>query len=246
MRDSSILVVWQHAASRCRYLIGHLSRTCGVHTFRYETTVPGSLPDARDAGFRLFDEFPEAHGVWRQRDLFATFRRRLPQTWSQEDFVRVGVSPDDGIEFLRLTGGRLPTDTLEFLEVIKAADTYRLRFPVAGWRHYQGESVIDDLTLGTELKLILDSSNPHDPNAIRVLAPSGVHIGFVPAVYSWCLTQSIERGTYRAIVAGVGHVGDPGQRLMVDLEGNQDDLLGSQVVRYVPSRLSQYGEVALK
>ncbi len=241
--DSSVLVVWQHALSRRRYLIGHLSRDSRGHVFTYETTTPGALSEAQAVGFRLFDEFPAPEGEWRQPELFATFLRRVPQTWAAEDYGRLGVEPGDGIEFLRLTGGRLPTDTLEFLEPISAADTYYLRFPVAGWRYYDGEQVMEELVPGAVLGLQLDETNPHDPNAIRVLSPSGVHIGFVPAVYSWCLTQSVRRGSYRATVASLGAADDPGVGVIVDLDGDQGDLLGDQLVRYVPLRLYEYGEV---
>lgn len=242
--DSSVLVVWQHGLSRRRYLIGHLSRDSNGHMFRYETTTPGALNEAQAVGFRRFDEFPDCNGVWRQTDLFATFLRRVPQTWAAEDYRRLGVEPGDGIEFLRVTGGRLPTDTLEFLEPISVGGTYHLRFPVAGWRYYDGERVMEELVPGAVVGLELDATNPYDPNAIRVLSPSGVLIGFVPAVCSWCLTQSVCRRSYRAIVASASaDTHDADVRVMIDLDGGQGDLLGDQLVRYVPLRLSEYGEI---
>ncbi|MDI3299686.1 MAG: HIRAN domain-containing protein, partial [Bacillota bacterium] len=201
-----------------------------------------------EAGFWLLDEFPDPDGEWHCGDLFATFQRRLPQTWTPEEWAHLGVRPEEGIEYLRVTGGRLPTDTMEFLEPISIEDveTYHLRFAVAGWRYYEGERVIGELRPGTRVRLELEEDNRFDVNAIRVLSPSGAHIGYVPAVYGWCLTESVRSGQYRATVAEVGPAEDPAIRLVVELEGQAASLLGDRVVvRAVPERLERYAEVVL-
>lgn len=244
-----VLVVWQHPVTRRRYLIGRLWQEDGSYGFRYEREAPGSLDEAIGAGFRLLDEFPYLDGEWHSHVLFATFRRRIPQTWSSEDWAHLGVRPEDGIEYLRVTGGRLPTDTMEFLEPISIEDVndlYHLRFAVAGWRYYEGERVIGELRPGVPVRLELEEENPFDVNAIRVLSPSGVHIGYVPAVYSWCLTESVRRDQYRARVADVGPAENPAVRLIVELEGRAASLLGDRLaVRAVPERLERYAEVVL-
>lgn len=242
-----VLVVWQNPTSRRRCLIGHLGHDGHEYWFRYERHTPNSLDHARQEGFRLFEEFPNTDGTWRRSVMFATFRRRLPPNWRRNEYLILEVVPGDGIEFLRVTGGRLPTDTLEFLEPIESPTEtqYQLRVPVAGWRYYDGETVIDQLARGTPVRLELDQANQYDINAIRVLSQSRVMLGHVPAVYSWCLVDGVSRDNYEASVLSIGLKEDPAARLRIELRGNAHDLFGQQIVRVVPERLERYGEVVM-
>lgn len=52
-------------------------------------------------------------------------------------------------------------------------------FHIAGFKYYDGLEVFDQLHVGVELELALDTTNFYDPNAIKVLY-QGVHLGYVP------------------------------------------------------------------
>jgi len=79
-----------------------------------------------------------------------------------------------------------------------AESNLRRRFPisfyVAGWYYHQGELVLDTLQLGQVLVLESEPDNPHDPDAIKVLTPEGVHLGYIPMDYSSALSQLLVVG----------------------------------------------------
>lgn len=52
-------------------------------------------------------------------------------------------------------------------------------FHVAGFQHYDGALVFDQLSVGTKLDMVPESDNPHDPNAIE-LRFEGTKLGYVP------------------------------------------------------------------
>lgn len=216
-----LCLVWKNPATRQRYLIGYLSQDEAGYHFRYDLASPRSLKAAVQVGFVLPDAFPDPEGEWHSDRLFPVFARRLPRGERAEGLKEAGVPFDDPIEFLRLTGGRLVNDTLEFLEPIEPgerAGEYSVRFPVAGWRYYEGEAVIDELRPGAKVWLELEPDNPFDPSAIRVLSSSRVHVGYVPAIYSWYLDDAVSRGDYRATVDRLGPKEDPQQRVMVHFQ----------------------------
>lgn len=223
---AELLLVWKHPLTRQRYLIGRLSRHGGRYHFSYVTSGRRSLQEAERAGFRLLDMFPDPYGRRTSPTLFAVFSRRLPGPSGLDALARQGIDAGDPMEVLRVTGGRLPTDTLEFLEPIRTQQEagrreYRVRFPVAGWRYYRGEQAMErgELAAGTLLRLELEPHNEWDPCAIRVVSPSGILLGYVPAVYAWYLDAAVESGQYEARVAAVGPADDPQQRLAVDFRG---------------------------
>ena len=240
---SELLVVWKQPRSRQRYLIGRLSREAGTYCFRYITDHSRSLHEAREAGFQLLDAFPELDGEWRSETLFPAFLRRLPRARHHEVLRKLRIDVEDPLEVLRVTGGRLPTDTLEFLEPIErraeAAEgpTYTVRFPIAGWRYYSGEEAMAELSPGQRLRLELDRQNRFDPNAIRVFSPSGVLLGYVPAIYSTFLDAAVEKGQYKALVAEVGPREDPQRRVVVHFKGAESPL---DRVRLVPEDIDKY------
>lgn len=236
--SQELLLVWKQPISRQRYLIGHLWHDQRGYHFRYELKQPRSLHTALSEGFRLFEPFPTPTGTWSSTGLFPLFRRRLPPAWRNEEIARLGIAPGQAMDFFRMTGGRLPTDTLEFLEPIQENEDgteYTVRFPVAGWRYHQGDTVIDELTVGTQVNLELEPDNEHDPSAIRVLSPSGVLIGYVPAIFAWYLDDVVVEGNYRAVVQEIGCPEDPQVRLTIHFKGYTQ-----LPMRRVPTGLEEY------
>lgn len=241
MVHEELLLVWKQPKTRERYLIGWLSRDQEGYRFEYERLSPRSINDACAKGFRLLESFPEVGGFWRAKLLFPVFRRRLPQKWTLPSLQAQGIHTTEPMELLRVTGGRLPTDTLEFLEPIKTRGDdekgYEVHFPVAGWRYYDGESVVGGLHPGMKLRLELEPENEFDPNAIKILSLSGVHLGYVPAIYAWYLDESVKNGSADATVARVGRKDDVQQRVIVRVKGVTSPLGG---VRLVPKGFMRY------
>jgi len=233
-------VVWKQPLTRQRYLIGRLWRDRAGYHFRYEHDLPRSVKDALEAGFRLLDEFPQLDGQWDSPRLFATFRRRLPPAWRLRDLRQIDLSPERAMEYFRLTGARLSTDTLEFLEPIQeeeATGEFTVRFPIAGWRYYQGDRVVHELTRGARLRLKLETDNPFDPSAIQILSPSGVLLRYVPAIYAWYIDDCVAAQDYEAVVDHIGPREDPQVRVIVRLRGS---LAEAPPVRLIPAGLERY------
>ncbi len=228
-----VLLVWKHPRTRKRYIIGHLWRDRHGFRFGYEQEAPDSVHAAIEAGFRPLAAFPLEEGrQWQSKSLFPIFQRRLPPEWRQGEFTALGLASEDVLGYFRQTGGRLATDTLEFLEPLRENEPggeYVVEFPIAGWRYYRGEEALSDLKPGSALVLQLERENKHDPSAVQVLSDRRYLLGYVPRVYAYYLDEAVERGDYRAEVKRIGAPDDPGLRVIVHLR--------------VPSRLVGYRAV---
>lgn len=220
------LLIWKHPVERSRFVIGRLKRHAAGYTFQNEFDEPYSLTEALASGFTPLDPFGAEKKVFRSDSLFPIFARRLPPEWRREEYTRLGLQEDDDIEYLVKTGGRMAGDTFEFLDSVQAGESsteLRLDFPVAGWRYYDGEKVLDELKPGTSLRLELDKNNEHDSSAIRILSPSGALLGYVPRVYSWYFDDCIEEQRYQSEVKAVGPQSDPQLRMMVCFQLSERD-----------------------
>jgi len=64
---------------------------------------------------------------------------------------------------------------------------------LAGFSHYDGILVAEKLRIGTRLKLIAESDNPYDPDAVAVMY-RGRKIGYVPRAENGRLSQMLNLG----------------------------------------------------
>ncbi|MFA5506899.1 MAG: HIRAN domain-containing protein [Vulcanimicrobiota bacterium] len=219
--DKPLLLIWKHPISRVRYAIGKLWQDEQGYHFSYEFDMPCSVEHAIRDGFRPLDPFPLKRGAWSSGSLFPVFSRRLPPTWRQGEFQKLGLEPEQKLQYLLKTGGRLTGDTFEFLEPMDVAQSeFEIEFPIAGWRYHEGESAIHELTPGTSLTLLLEKDNPHDSSAIKIMSPACVHLGYVPRIYAWHIDRSIDHGDYEAKISRVGPSEDPQVRVIVKLKGH--------------------------
>jgi hypothetical protein len=89
---------------------------------------------------------------------------------------------------------------------------------IAGWQFYQGEQIIDGLNVGQALVLEPEPENPYDlGNAIKIIGPGEIHIGYIPMSYSAGLMQLLRSGDILTaqIVAINPHPISPKQRIKV-------------------------------
>jgi hypothetical protein len=52
-------------------------------------------------------------------------------------------------------------------------------FYIAGFTYWNGLEVFDDLKIGTQLRLEVEPSNGHDPNAVKILYKETM-LGYIP------------------------------------------------------------------
>ena len=65
--------------------------------------------------------------------------------------------------------------------------------PLAGFQFHRGEAVWESLNVGDELKLVRETSNEHDPDAVAVYF-GDEQLGYVPRAENSAISQMLDRG----------------------------------------------------
>ncbi len=90
-----------------------------------------------------------------------------------------------------------------------AADYELERFHIAGFQYHDGPELIDHLEPGTELGLIHELDNPHDPRAVAFHL-GGCHLGYVPRQRNRTISALLDQGApLCARITQVDADGDP-------------------------------------
>ena len=165
-----LLVSWQSPISNRNYFVGVLEKEHGVYKFRY---IEDLVKEAEKEGFTLFIGLKDLNKVYKSNKLFSVFERRLPnrnrnifkkliQEYQLED------SEDVDWEYLRITKGRLATDTLSFLEPIKICqDTLCYQGEVAGWTFTKDNN--REFSKGDQFLLRMEPNNEKDFEAVEII-----------------------------------------------------------------------------
>ena len=69
----------------------------------------------------------------------------------------------------------------------------------AGANYGAWKDQLDDLAFGTVLRAVREPSNEYDRNAIRLDAPDGSKVGYVPAVQAVWLCRMMDLGGYELL-----------------------------------------------
>lgn len=219
-------LVWQNVETRQRYHIGRLVCENNNYTFSYEKSgYRRKLDEVLDNGYRPLLAFPDIDKVYTSQKLFGPFARRLPdrrrpdyQTILQE----LGIARDSTeMEVLRATGGILATDAYEFVPPIvlgESKSTFNVDFFVAGWRYYEGDSVIDSLMKGDVVDFLLDPENNEDSRAVIVMSVNGEKLGYIPAFYSGWMFEIIEKSSnYQAKIESINLHAVPHRKVNISI-----------------------------
>ena len=79
-------------------------------------------------------------------------------------------------------------------------------FYIAGFKHHEGMSIIDELHVGNGLTLEPEPQNPYDPNAIKIYADGGFMLGYIPRAIAKDIKLTKD---YQACIAEVNPSADP-------------------------------------
>lgn len=195
MTENRLLVVWQDNETRLRHIIGELCKSNGFE-FRYATEKAQEL---KSVGFNNLTAFPDIGNVYVSNNLFPAFSSRLPdKRRSDIDIIlsRYDMDSYDEFELLKKSGGKLPIDSLEFVEPIDLLDkNIKRRFYIAGTKYmYNGnEDVVLSLKPQMTLCYQLESENSVDKNAVQILSQGNV-IGYIPSYFSKEVTEAVISG----------------------------------------------------
>src|SRR5699024_9163236 len=212
-----------------------------MYKFRYENEgYHRKLEDALDNGYRPHLAFPDTNKVYTSRELFGPFARRLPDP-RRPDYQHVlkslGLSlRSNEMEVLRATGGILATDSYEFVSpIIVEGNRFYLDFFVAGWRYYDGESVINHLNTGESVELYLYPENPNDHKAVQITTTNGFLLGYIPAFYSGWMFEIIEKNSnFKVSINQIHSQAVPHRKVNITITGevnqfvNIDDVLNDE------------------
>lgn len=194
-----IYLVWKDYKTRLRYIVGELSKN-GKYEFKYKIN---DIDNIIKNGFEPLIAFPNINEVYESYDIFPAFSSRLPDRRRKdvkEILAKYKLEKYDAFELLKKSGGKLPTDSLEFIDPIFLDEANIEReFYVAGVRHHDYCNGKDkDLTFKIEINenLILekDENNEYDRFAVKIMNTENKVLGFVPAFFSKEVCEAIESG----------------------------------------------------
>jgi hypothetical protein len=88
---------------------------------------------------------------------------------------------------------------------------------IAGFQFHEGQAVWQSLAVGNDLRLVRESSNAHDSNAVAVYF--GEHkLGYVPRAENNAVAQMIDRGErLHAKISQLGQSSDPWERVRITI-----------------------------
>lgn len=192
-----IYLVWKDYKTRHRYIVGELSRN-GKYEFKYRDE---DINKAIEKGFEPLIAFPNINEVYENQDIFPAFSSRLPDKRRRdvkEILAKYKLLKYDAFELLKKSGGKLPTDSLEFIDPIFLDETNIEReFHIAGVRYYdycdkENKCARLKLEINEELVLAKDCNNKYDKYAIKVKNKGNKVIGYIPVFFSKEISKAIE------------------------------------------------------
>lgn len=209
-RPFVLWLIWQNERTRQRYHIGNLVHNEDKYVFYYnKIRRRRGLLEAIENGYQPHLAFRDIDKTYISDKLFGPFARRLPDH-RRPDFQEIlrthGLSNDyTEMDLLRVTGGRLATDSYEFVAPIYVYGNYfDFNFYIAGWKYYEGEQIVGQLKIGEKVQFQLEPDNVHDSKAVIVLTSEGRKLGYIPAFYSEFMFQLIKkRGDYEAKIHSI-------------------------------------------
>ena len=75
----------------------------------------------------------------------------------------------------------------------KPANLHYLNFHIAGFSHWEGCLVLEELKVGSRLDLEREANNPHDHNAIA-LYYGDTKLGYIPAAHNEEIAKFLDLG----------------------------------------------------
>ena len=232
--ENKLWLVWKDTNTRERFTIGLLSFQNNMYCFEYlEDEGENNLSKDMEKGFSLLPAFQDVKKKYSSPTLFDTFFNRLPDRKRRDvqQFFTLQKLPMDcsDFEFLRETGGRLPTDTMEFaMPIVADKETeFNINFYVAGVSHYNIENAKAQLIPGTDLKLSLEPNNKFDSHAIEVLTANDIKLGYIPVFYSHVLDLEVKKERCTAEIVSFNSNADYREMLEIRVSGKstQTDII---------------------
>lgn len=199
----SLWLVWQNPQTRTYYHVGTLSYYEGMYeySYTYYSKGEGKIDSALENGYMLHPAFPDPNKIYKSKELFAAFDRRLPSP-DRVDFIAIlsDIGLDENytkMDLLQQTRGRLANDTYSFENPLRVETDGKLHtsFFVHGMRYYNPPELWSKwLEIKGTLQLKREPENNNDPNAVKICTNEGKLLGYVPRFYSKGISALLENG----------------------------------------------------
>ena len=89
--------------------------------------------------------------------------------------------------------------------------------PIAGFQFHRGDSIWPSLDVGEELKLVRESANTHDPDAVAIYFHEEM-LGYVPRAENSAIAQMLDRGeSLEARISKLSTEGDAWERIRITI-----------------------------
>lgn len=89
--------------------------------------------------------------------------------------------------------------------------------PLAGFRHYAGTALWQEMRAGDRLTLVREADNPHDGNAVRI-EWRGQKLGYLPRAENRPVAAAMDGGeTVDARIARLREHRNPWQRILIEV-----------------------------
>ena len=89
--------------------------------------------------------------------------------------------------------------------------------PIAGFQFHRGDAMWPSLIVGQELRLVRESSNTHDPDAVAIYFQEE-QLGYVPRGDNRAIAQMLDRGeSLEARISKLLVDGDPWERIRITI-----------------------------
>lgn len=113
-KNDCIYLFWKNPKTGNKFVVAKLSKD-DKYVFEYVDSVKEALKE----GFMLLIAFDDINKKYISNNLFPTFSSRVPDK-KRKDIKKIlnkyGMNEYDEYELLKLSGGRLPIDNLEFID----------------------------------------------------------------------------------------------------------------------------------
>ncbi len=204
--ERKIYLSWQQYEHERRYIVAELiESSVGQYCFRY---LPGKdLEDAQKLGFQGYPAFPE-FGKEYDQNVIESFSMRLPAR-SRGDFKDLltyweidDTSIISDFDLISITGGRLLTDTFEFIDPHANKRPDKFLTELAGFVYYAEGNHLRNIPVDSILQLEREIDNQWDPYAVKVLYKEK-HVGYIKRLHAGTIAGALDKG--QIVVAKVSN-----------------------------------------
>lgn len=221
-------LLWQNNETRQFYHVGNLEHIGDEYVFSYMLEEgKRKLKEAMENGYRPHLSFPDIQREYKSSQLFGAFARRTPDS-KRPDYKAIlndlGLPQDSTVmDLLRATGGRLMTDSYEFLAPLhfELDGSFSVDFFIRGLRYYDWDNICHQLVVGDELKLECEPDSPKDNKAVAIFTKDGKNLlGYIPSpIYSEFIFDNKEVLKIGAEISKINEYAKPQQRICVRVQG---------------------------